>query len=56
MDKKALVHLWMMPPSNYFEVPVKDRLEQLRAVVEAKRVQTALMYKLLEAQPKKERP
>ena len=29
---------------------------ELRAVVEAKRVQTALMYKLLEAQPKKERP
>lgn len=56
MDKKALIHLWMMPPSNYFEVPLGDRLEQLRAVVREKREQTALMYALLKAQPKKERP
>jgi hypothetical protein len=56
MDKKALIHFWMMPPSNYFEVPVKDRLEQLRAVLVEKRVQTDLMYALLKAQPKKERP
>jgi hypothetical protein len=56
MDRKALIHLWMMPPSNYFNVPIGDRLEQLKAVVEEKRVQTALMYALLKAQPKKERP
>jgi len=56
MDKKALIHLWMMPPSNYFNVPIGDRLKQLRAVVEEKRVQTALLYLLLKAQPNKERP
>ena len=47
MDKKALVHLWMMPPSNYFNVPIGDRLEQLKVAVEAKRDRTASMYELI---------
>ena len=56
MDRKALIHFWMMPPSNYFNVPLGKRLEQLKAVLVEKRVQTDLMYALLKAQPKKERP
>ena len=50
MDKKALIHLWLLKPSDevaYFLVPLPERLQQLKDVVNGKRERTVSLYEFL---------